>query len=311
MRIEQLKIKFFLVALCGFFLTSVAFAEPISMFIDKAIWGIHSGPLELSGICHVASNEYACVSDSGGRVYSFFFNHDKIDTPGYMPTAENFVLIKEGLGHDLESCIYADGAILCIDESTSSIKGFYLNKKDWISIKLPVKNVVSNCGLESLAYFPNNQLFVTCTEQAIHGAPNGQVKLIFFTLDLKNKTYSIKAEIPYQIDVFCGEKVYRNGVSELLAWDDETLLVIERAIDMGRMIPHSRIRIYALKVKIDYSQNGIVTMKSDKKLVYEYDSKIAPANVEGICRIPNTKDLLFVHDLHGICSLGVLIWEME
>lgn len=308
MFIDNLKLKGLFVAGCGLLFSSFAIAEPISKLIDKAMWGVPNGPLELSGICHVATNEYACVSDSGGRVNSFFIDESQIDSQNYMPTAKDFVLLREGVGHDLEACVSVDDAMLCIDESTSSIKAYYPNKKDCISISLPVKNVVSNCGLESLAYFPKNKLFVTCTEHATHGAPKGEIKLIFFTLDLDSKKCNVKYEIPYKIDEFDGKNTYRNGVSELLAWDESTLLVVERAVDLQGRIPRSRIRIYAIDLRgIDKS---LIDKGIAKQLVYEYESKIMPVNIEGICRIPNTNKLLVVHDLPGMCIIGILEADM-
>lgn len=308
MFVGNFKVKFIVSAWCGIMLTSFASSETISKFVDKTIWAIPNGPLELSGICHVASNEYACVSDSGGRVYSLFINESQIESPSYSLGVDDFILTREGVGHDLEGCVYIDGAMLCVDESNSSIKVYYPDKKDIFSIKVPTPKVFSNCGLESLAYFPKDKLFVTCTEQATYGAQKGKINLIFFNLDLTSKKCCIKYEIPYQIDDFSGKNVYRNGVSELLAWDENTLLVVERAVDLYGRVPRSRIRIYMLD--IECSDKCPINNMLDKQLVYEYDSNFVPINIEGICRIPNTNKLLVVHDLPGMCFVGYLEAEV-
>lgn len=297
-------IKLFLVALKIFLLSGMAMGGENFKFVDKAVWGIFNGPLELSGICNVSSNEYACVSDSGGKIYSFFIDDTKLDSPDYVPLAESFKLIQEDAGFDLEGCVYVDDAIFSIDESNSTIKVLYPRDGAFVSVPLHIRNFKPNCGFESLAYYPSKKLFVTCTEQAMYGVPPRQVKLIFFTMDIKKRKCKIMYEIPYLIDEFYGKNVYRNGVSDLYVWDETTLLVVERATDLDGRIPSTRIRIYA--VKLNDLDKSFTDNSLKKQLVYEYESKIVPANIEGICRIPKTDKLIAVHDLPGLCVVGLL-----
>lgn len=271
---------------------------------EKTKWNVLNSPLELSGICHISSNEYACVSDSGGRVFSFFIDENQLNSSNYVPTAKNFKLVREGVGYDLEGCAFVDGFLLCVDESNSSIKVLDSHKNEYFSFNLPIGKISSNCGVESLTYFSENQMFVTCTEQPTCGAPKNQIKLLFFTVDFVNKRCFVKYEIPYQIDEFDRNNIYRNGVSELLAWDKDTLLVVERAVNFDKKSPHCRIRIYAIDVSSGVEAleiNGI-----DKHLVYEYDLDFFPANIEGIVRIPGEDKAIVLHDLPKMCVIGIL-----
>lgn len=297
--------KLQLSVLLGLFLfQSITNAQTLEKFTTDLVWNIYQGPLELSGICHIATNEYACVSDSGGKVYSFFLDDKNLSTD-FMPTKESFRLIRQGIGHDLEACFYVDDAILCIDEATSSVKRFkYGSDSPVATIQLPIKNIVSNCGLESLAYSKKDKVFITCTEQPVKGAESRIIKMLLFKIDTETNRCIKEHEFQYQIDQFDGKKVYRNGISELVVWDDETLLVIERAVDLEGTIPFSRICIYAVDwaaIRATPSNQSVA-----KRLVYESASKFFPMNIEGACRIPGTNKLLILHDLPSICFMGTL-----
>ena len=269
-------------------------------------WNVVNGPLELSGITHYKTNEFICVSDSNGGIYSFNFDFADILKPENAPKSTNFRLLANGIGWDLEGCVIAFDKIWCVNEGNSKI--YVVDPDKFVKervISTSIRNFVSNCGLESLAYLSESEEFVTCIEQPIDAKSNGIVDLSFFKLN-HTTTELIKIKtIPYQIDKFEGKNIYRNGISEITAWDADTLLIVERAVDLGQRLPKSRIRIYAIDTDgMSKSQEG---KPISKRLVYEYNSSFLPCNIEGLCRVPNTNLLLAVQDLPSMCCISVFM----
>ena len=284
-------------------------------------WGIPAG--NYSGITHIQGDRYALVSDkqeADGWTEAGISFLPSGDIENVLFVNHHFNNQASAQVRDSEGIVYVpEGNIFVAAESDQQIIGLSLaGKPTGKTLSIPacfgLDNIFPNYGFESLAYNTEKEIFWTTTEQGLKSdvsAPSSPEIRIPTLLRLQSfdahlnplRQYAYKTDAP--IAKHSGRH-YAFGVSEILAMNDTTLLVMERELNIPKYYNHSKchIRIYSVNPEkhqpIADTSVPLSEMDSSafipKKLVCAFSTDFSLfgkknlANYEGMCLGPKQAD---------------------
>ncbi|MEG4021326.1 esterase-like activity of phytase family protein, partial [Microcoleus sp. S13C4] len=136
----------------------------------------------------------------------------------------------------------------------------------------------NNQGFESLTITPSQSFLFTATENALEqdgtassATAGARSRILRYNL----ATNTANGEFLYNTDP-------RNGISEMLAVDDNTLLVLERFLDLSTNPPSGDLKLYQV------SLNGATDIQSNTGLIASGVAGITPVSKTLIADFPNT-----------------------
>lgn len=277
-----------------------------------------------SGICHLRDNEYLVVSDKSATDGFFVFAIDIDSVTGNIRSVENRGFRSSGLtNRDGEGIAYLPVAnsVLISGEADGKILEYYLDgKPTGREAELPAvfATAAANLGLESLSYSAATHRLWTCNESTLEG--DGQRADAYNharnRIRLQSFDDSLRAlrQYPYEMDAPIGGKNarwYAMGVSELVALDDASLLVLEREfyVPAAKVGAFVNCKLYQVWPELYNDDSRAARMDAPfflpKHLVCEWHTSLSLtgrslANYEGICLGPKLQDgsqvLLLVAD---------------
>jgi uncharacterized protein YjiK len=178
--------------------------------------------------------------------------------------------------------------IMKFDQATDFKRIVLPNNKPFLPLS------AHNSGIEGLTITDNNQFLYYAFERPTDNCQESGL-ITIGKIDLK--TSKVEA-YPYQLHNVTDDILGTNGVSALLAWNDSTLLVMERAY-----IPNTGniVRLYEVQVTGTGRNTNIISCGSDKpsnlasRLVYDFASEpaIKIDNAEGMC-FNEDRTMLFI-----------------
>ncbi len=270
-----------------------------------------------SGITHVSDSLYAVVSDKD-EADGFHFLHVRMDTvtgrilgvsrhepSRYGENLERASAVKSPQ-RDLEGIAYyppsnsffisgeADQRIL-----EYSFDGLPTGRELSVPAEFVKDHIQDNLGFESLTYNDSTRLFWTTTEGPLKADMDGTPllrRLQSFTADLQPSRQYL-----YEMDRPLKKKRYRtfvHGVSDMLAMDDGSLLVMEReALITPRYVgSYCIVKLYRVVPDTTAVPSGAVSVVSTttplpKHLICQFRTslkvgKMNFANYEGLCPGP-------------------------
>ena len=278
-----------------------------------------------SGITYLGDSLYAVVSDKSPKDGFFIFKITLDSITGEVQDVRNLGFKGDtDTKGDLEAIAYIQPfqTLYITRELNNTVKEYSLDGH--ITIKeLIVPSVYQrgrhNYGLESLSYNDQTKTFWTCNEGTLQGdgelatEENGlqnQLRLQSFSLD-----FQPLHQYAYQMDKPEANKkayLYGNGVSEVLALDDHSVLVLEREFftpisKLGAFVSNKLYRVFPNKsIPIEQIDSLMVTSPYLKKqLVTKWRTALSLfnheiANYEGMCLGPKLTDgsqvIVFVSD---------------
>ena len=245
----------------------------------------HSVPAgNYSGITHIDGNRYAIVSDKAPEMGFFLFNIQIDSLTGQLQhvVCERFVSLHE-VSHDEEAIAYLPEreTLFLVSEASTTIRECTLDGTlTGRHIRLQMYDGLGkNKGLESLSYQASTQRFWTCNEAA---------PILIQAFD---KAFNPVNSFSYTLDAPSARRnarYYAHGVSELLALDDGSLLVLEREF----FVPKRKVGAWVVnklyQIGNDYPQ-------TPKHLVFKWKTRLnltrrSLANYEGMCLGPRLAD---------------------
>ena len=241
-----------------------------------------------SGIAYLGGNRYAVVSDKADELGFFVFDIvidtitgkiDRVASEGFVSTGEP--------GRDEEAIAFVPdlSTVFIASESTATVRECTLEGQltgRGLDIPPFYRDGDTDYGLESLTYHPRSRRFWLCNE----GSP---VRLQSFDARLQAlESYEYPLDSPAKHGK---ARNYAHGVSELLALDDGSLLVLEREF----FVPRKKIgacvvnKIYQVRPQ---SHQGTI---GEKRLVTQWKTSLnllrrSLANYEGMCLGPRLAD---------------------
>lgn len=245
-----------------------------------------------SGIVNIKDDLYAVVSDKCPTDGFFIFKIDIDSITGKIRSVKNEGFRSSGfLNMDEEGITYrnADSTIYICSESNNKILQYNLDGRyTGKEISVP-KNLKEKCsakyGLESLSYNKNTHEFWTANE-------NGEILIVGFDDNL-----GVIDEYHYKMDnPMCADRPasnYAYGVSELLAMNDSSLLVLEREF----YVPKNKLGAFVMckLYRVNPTKRIAKTDNLDKILICKWKKSLSLfnysiANYEGMCLGPCLKD---------------------
>lgn len=230
---------------------------------DMGKWGIPAG--NYSGICHIAGDRYALVSDKqtadGWTEVSITFlptgDIDRMQFVAhhYQPQATGRVRDSEGIayvaGRGFFVCAESDQKILELSED-----GTPTGRSLAVPTSFSTQNIFPNYGFEALTYNAESGIFWSTTEQGLRSdvtAPSAissptptLLRLQAFGSDLQPlHQFAYMTEAPA---TNLTPKHFAFGVSELLATSDTTLLVMERELNIPKNYNRAKCHIRLFSV---------------------------------------------------------------
>ncbi len=273
-----------------------------------------------SGITHVSDSLYAVVSDKD-EADGFHFLHISIDSvtgkirhvrrsepSRYKENQERSIRANlpqrdmEGIAYrSLSNTFFisgeADQRIL-----EYSFDGLPTGRELSVQSGFGTNDIQSNLGFESLTYNDSTHLFWTTTEGALKTDRNKQ-PLTRHILSFTDGLQPAKQYI-YEMDVPARKKntfrTFVHGISDMLAMNDGSLIVMEREI----LIPRKYLGSYCI-VKLYRVVPNDTTTPLHKQLICQFRTtlkigKINFANYEGLCLGPTLTDgrqtILLIND---------------
>jgi hypothetical protein len=257
--------------------------QPVGVFEFSGSPPASSGqsPDGLSGLTRVDGNRYVAVSDRRPWLHPLEIEVDRATGRIAAARLARPIQLKNETchplgrrdGRDAEGVAYdpATGSVWIAQEDTARDEVSSLARHslasgcrdrlitpDTFPELAPFRESASNLGFESIARAPDGRAWWTANEEALPAdgdtaaAGRGSlVRLVRFDRDLRPsaqfayETDPIHAALP----LFTSKPFISTGVSELLAIDHDTLLVLERAVGLTASTqPIVRIRIFRAEV---------------------------------------------------------------
>jgi hypothetical protein len=260
-----------------------------------------------SGITCIGKNEYAVVSDKSDQDGFFVFRIDIDSVTGLIKEVKNEGFRGSGQNQlDEEGIAYLPDlrTVMISCEKDSKLREYQLDGNRTIR-ELQLQTGVGNYGYESLTYQPKTQTLWTCTESTLPG--DGQQASQQTPVSNRLRLQAIDKDLhpgnqyAYEMDKPVADtpaEYYAMGVSELLALEDGSLLVLEREF----MVPSSKLgafvncKIYRVKPTDAYkiSAHEALTEHTKylpKQLLTTWRTSLSLfnrsiANYEGMCLGP-------------------------
>lgn len=274
-----------------------------------------------SGIAPLGGGRYAVVSDKS-ETDGFFVFHIDVDSvsgqirdvrnegfrPATLPSVTSASTSRPATlpNRDEEGIAFrpADSTIYISGEADNAILQYRLDgSPTGRRLALPANLLAvchGNLSLESLTYNSATHRFWTCNE-------GGDIVIATFGDDLQPRaTYRYAMDAPLRDAARA--QYYAHGVSELLALDDGTLLVLEREfyVPQGKIGASVDCRLYQVNPSAASADN-VLTKTSDsaiakntdgtlaKTLVCQWETRLSLlgrslANYEGMCLGPRLTD---------------------
>ena len=294
-------------------------------------WGIPQG--NYSGITHIEGDRYALISDKQEadgwtEVSITFLPSGDIDRMQFV--AHHYNQATRGKARDSEGIAYVEGRGLFVcAESDQQIlelseEGTPTGRKLAVPTVFNTSNTFPNYGFEALTYDTKQGIFWTSTEQGLRSdvttmttimSPTPTLlRLQVFGSDLQPlHQFAYKTEVPV---TKLAPKHFAFGVSELLATDDGTLIVMERELNIPKNYNRAQCNIRLFSVN-PHSNQAIAETSTplremdanaflQKKPLFAFSTGIRLfgkknfANYEGMCLGPKLADgrqtLLLVAD---------------
>ena len=260
-----------------------------------------------SGIAHLYDNVYALADDKapydGYRKVEIVV--DSINGE-IKSVADRGYVASNVKNRDTEGIVYVkkSGTLMTIGEADSKII-CYSDDCQNIVKELQLEKGTGNSSYESLCHDEESGVIYACTEAPLPAdddANHNKIRIQAFDLNF-NKI----GNWMYRTDKPAGKKdkagVYAFGVSELMAYDSHTLLVLEREA----YVPKKKIGAWTIckLYKVDLSQSGNVGRAEKaadvsiptvrKQLLHRWKTKMNFtrqnfANYEGMCMSPRLSD---------------------
>ena len=262
-----------------------------------------------SGITRIGKDEYAVVSDKSPKDGYYVFRITIDSIKGYVYDVQTICFRGvNDINRDAEGIVYLPqtNTLLISGEADNQIFEYQLDGNRTIrKVELPsiLRTASRNEGLESLAYNEQTHEIWTCAESTLpedgaqatysNGIKNN-IRLFSFDENLQPKSQYL-----YQMDAPKIHKkayIFAHGVSELLALDNGSLLVLEREF----YVPKKKIGSYVINriyqvFPHHVLQDGNQLPMLDKVLLTEWKTKLnllsrKIANYEGMCLGPKLVD---------------------
>lgn len=284
-------------------------------------WGIPAG--NYSGITHIEGDRYALISDKQEadgwtEVSISFLPSGDIDRMQFV--AQHYNDETRGKARDSEGIAYVPGRGFFVSaESDQQIlelseEGKPTGRGLSIPTYYSTSNIFPNYGFEALTYHADTGIFWTTTEQGLrsdvealstHKAPRPTLLRLqsFGPNQQPLKQYAYKTDAP---ETKRTSHLFAFGVSELLAFDDTTLIVMEREVNIPPKYNHAQCNIRLFSVNPHPSQaitETFIPLREmdansflQKKLLYTFSTGIrilgkkSFANYEGMCLGPKLTD---------------------
>lgn len=269
-----------------------------------------------SGIARMGEgNLYAVVSDKSEQEGFFVFEIEIDSISGDITHVHNLGFRTDGKkSRDTEGVAYLDASktLMLANEADGSLEEYDLQGRRTgrsLDVGLTLKGWHGNYGLESLAYSKATGLLWTCAESTLKGdgpvatnlnGERNRIRLQSFDTSMKPQ-----GQFAYMMDAPTAHKRaarFAHGVSELLALDDGSLLVLEREAYVSKRKIGSFVKnkIYhvrpdnSLSIKVGAPLDESVSFL-DKTLIASWRTSISLlgrkwANFEGMCLGPRTID---------------------
>jgi len=218
-----------------------------------------SGATELSGIAWVGSGRFLLVGDGGEQ--ALWDAWIELDPATGRIVAQSITgrFPVPGLGTDVEGIAIdrASGTILCADEATNAIRRFDLSSFAACgALRVPAvfapPNLRANFGFEALGCLRGEAW--TANEEALvsDGPVSSTQSGAWVRLQRFDSQGYPAGQWAYRCDPISGMTelvdAERSGVVDLVPWDRDTLLVLEREFG-GAFIPDFRSRLYAVDLR--------------------------------------------------------------
>lgn len=284
-------------------------------------WDIPTG--NYSGITHIEGNRYALISDKQEadgwtEVSISFLPSGDIDRMQFV--AHHHDTRTRGQARDSEGIAYVSGQGFFIAAENDqrilelSAEGIPTGRSLAVPNCFASSGIFQNYGFESLTFNAGQGIFWLTTEQGLKSdmtAPASHdsttpilLRLQSFGIDLQpQQQFAYMTDIP---KARLKPRHYAFGVSELLALNDTTLLVMERELNVPRYYNRARCinRIYAVNPHGNQAiaDTSIPLSRTDrknflaKKLLHSFSTKFHLigkknlANYEGMCLGPELAD---------------------
>lgn len=266
-----------------------------------------------SGIAHIGGNRYAVVDDKAASDGFHLMEIDIDSVSGDIMNVTHKGFVSSGLPNRDEEGIamrQADSTLWISGEDGNKVLQYRLDgSPTGRMLNLPPEFIAhnGNYGLESIAYNDSTHTFWTTTESTLPtDATNGIANRL--RLQAVNDSLQPCGQWTYVMDKPHSTKQARNyamGVSELLALDDGSLLVLEREF----YVPKSKIGAWCqIKIYQVWPTDANMTAPLDKHLVYRFSTRLTVfnhgiANYEGMCLGPRLTDgsqcIILVSDSQG------------
>lgn len=284
-------------------------------------WGIPAG--NYSGICHIAGDRYALVSDKQTadgwtEVSITFLPSGDIDAMQFI--GHHFDNQTLGLARDSEGIAYAPehGFFVCAENDQQILElgedGTPTGRRLTVPACFEPQNIFPNYGFEALTYDAANGIFWSTTEQGLRSdvtAPTDYsssaptlLRLLSFGSDLLPlHQFAYETEAPVTRHA---PRHFAFGVPELLALNDTTLLVMERELSIPKNYNRAkcRIRLFCVSPSTDLAiaDTSVALRETDrtrflrKTPLFAFTTGIRLvgrkdfANYEGMCLGPKLAD---------------------
>ena len=304
-------------------MTSALCAQEVQGFKQHNMkrWGIPQG--NYSGITHIEGDRYALVSDKQEadgwtEVRISFLPSGDIDRMELV--AQHYNQATTGKARDSEGIAYVPerGLFVCAESDQQilelSEEGKPTGRKLSVPTDFKTSNIFPNYGFEALTYNAEQGIFWTTTEQGLRSdvptmttivTPTPSLlRLQAFGSDLQPlRQFAYKTEEPV---TKYAPKHYAFGVSELLATDDGTLIVMERELNIPKNYNRAQCHIRLFSVNPHANQAIAETSTPlretdtntflQKKPLFAFRTGIRLfgkknfANYEGMCLGPKLAD---------------------
>lgn len=248
-------------------------------------------PGNYSGITYLGNDDYAVVSDKGSQE-GFFTFHITLTENGEIKRVDNkgFTPLP-GANLDEEAVAYNPTThhLYIGNEAPSEIIDYDMERKKVVNstvIEDYRQRSKVNRSIESLTYDHKRNRLFTINESPLIGDNGLLLRLKQLTTDLKEeKQFSYLIDEPLESTAKCDNR-HAYGVSDLLALDDGTLLVLERELYVRPLKINSWVMNKVFRIKPGNPHKQFVTGWRTWLQLVDNDF----ANYEGMCEGPRLSD---------------------